>query len=159
MKLLQARYSKSTAVHFSAGSYRPLGGDRPLRKEWTHATNRNKSTNSPSANSWSSLSAPRNSIKRKGSLTSFGTRQQAPGLTAQPRRQQLNETQKQLDQLKLEQQLNRAQRELQLNHIEREQNPFRRQEQIRELQLQQQTQFLQDQSRTKLMQQDLNRLR
>jgi hypothetical protein len=80
-----------------------------------------------------------------------------PGLAAQPRLQQLNETQKQLDQLKLEQQLNRVQHELKLNEIAREQHPFRRQEQIRELQLQQQMQFLQDQSRTKLMQQNLNR--
>src|SRR5438132_12254207 len=28
----QARYGKSTAVHFSAGCYRPLGGDRPAPK-------------------------------------------------------------------------------------------------------------------------------
>ena len=82
-----------------------------------------------------------------------------PGLAAQPREQQLNQTQRQLDQLKHEQQLNRVQHELKMNQIEREQNQFRRQEQIRELQLQQQMQFLQDQSRTKLMQQDLNRLR
>jgi hypothetical protein len=70
---------------------------------------------------------------------------------------QLNKTQKQLDQLKLEQQLNRVQQELKLNAIAREQNPLRRQEQIRALQLQQHMQFLQEQSRTKLMQQDLNR--
>src|SRR5256712_14049633 len=47
-----------------------------------------------------------------------------PGLAAQPRAQQLNETQRQLDQLKLEQQLHRVQHELQLNHIEREHNRF-----------------------------------
>jgi hypothetical protein len=82
-----------------------------------------------------------------------------PGLASQSRAQQLNETQKQLDQLNLEQQLNRVQQGLKLNEIEREQNPLRRQEQLRELQLQQQIQSLQDQSRTKLMQQDLNRLR
>src|SRR5262245_13311978 len=83
----------------------------------------------------------------------------SPGLAAQPRVQQLNETQKQLDQLKLEQQLNRVQQDLKLNAIEREQHPFRRQKQSRELELQQQMKFLQEQARTKLMQQDLNRLR
>ena len=81
-----------------------------------------------------------------------------PNLAAPLREQKLNETQRQLNQLQQEQQLNRLQQELQLNHIEREHNPLR-QEQLRELQLQQQMQSLQEQSRTKLMQQDLNRLR
>ena len=81
-----------------------------------------------------------------------------PNLAAPLREQQLNETQRQLNQLQQEQQLNRLQQELQLNHIEREHNPLR-QEQLRELQLQQQMQSLQEQSRTKLMQQDLNRSR
>jgi hypothetical protein len=81
------------------------------------------------------------------------------GPAAQPRAQQLHETQKQLDQLKLEQQLQRVQHELQLNHIEREHNPWRRQDQLRALELQQQLQFQQEQSRIKLLQQELNRLR
>src|SRR2546426_449197 len=31
-EIAQARYCKSTAVHFSSGSYRPLGGDPPAPK-------------------------------------------------------------------------------------------------------------------------------
>jgi hypothetical protein len=132
----------------------------PLRKEWTHATQQAQVNE---------LSQREQLAHLKRALELNQTQRQLdqlrhqgasrPGLAAQPPAQQLNETQRRLDQLKLEQQLHRVQQELKLNEIEREHNPFRRQEQLRALQLQQQMQFLQDQSRTQLMQQELNRLR
>jgi len=130
----------------------------PLRKEWTQATQQKQVNELYQREQLEHLTRAQELNQTQRQLDQL--RQQEanrPGVAAQPRAQQLHETQKQLDQLKLEQQLNRVQHELKLNEIAREQHPFRRQEQIRELQLQQHMQFLQDQSRTKLMQQNLNR--
>jgi len=132
----------------------------PLRKEWTHATQQKQINALQQREQLDNLNRALELNQTQRQFDQLWQQEASrPGLAAQPRAQQLNETQKQLDQLQLEQQLNRVQHELQMNQIEREQNSFRRQEQIRELQLQQQMQFLQDQSRTKLMQQELNRVR
>jgi hypothetical protein len=132
----------------------------PLRKEWTHATQQKQVNELDQREQLDNLNRTLELNQTQRQLDQLrNLAGSRPDLAAQPRAQQLNETQKQLDQLQLEQQLNRVQHELNMNQIEREHNSFRRQEQIRELQLQQQMQFLQDQSRTKLMQQDLNRLR
>ena len=130
----------------------------PLRKEWAQASQQQQVNELYQREQLDYLNRALELNQAQRQLDQLRQQEAGrPGLAAPPRAQQLSETQKQLDQLKLEQQLNRVQQELKLDQIQREQSPFRRQQQIRELQLQQQMQFLQDQSRTQLMQQNLNR--
>jgi len=132
----------------------------PLRKEWTQAIQQQQVNELYQREQLDYLNRALELNQAQRQLDQLRQQEAGrPGLAAPPRAQQLSETQKQLDQLKLEQQLNRVQQELKLDQIQREQSPFRRQQQIRELQLQQQMQFLQEQSRTHHMQQEINRLR
>jgi hypothetical protein len=106
----------------------------PLRKERTQATQQQQVNELTQREQLEHLNRALELNQTQRQLDQLRQQEASrPGLAAQPRAQQLNETQKQLDQLTLEQQLNRGQHELKLHQIEWEQHPFRRREQIREL--------------------------
>ena len=96
----------------------------PLRQERTHANQQKQVNELTQREQLEALQRAQDLNQTQRQLDQL--RNQAasrPGLAAQPRAQQLNETQKRLDQLQLEQQLNRVQQDLKLNEIEREPNP------------------------------------